>query len=47
MGKLLGGLFVGVFAGALAYEVVKRVKPEIANKCAASVRKVIKGPVTL
>ena len=31
MGKLLGGIFIGVFAGAFAFEVLKRVKPDWAD----------------
>jgi uncharacterized membrane-anchored protein YhcB (DUF1043 family) len=38
MGKMLAGLFVGVFVGALAYELVK--KTEIARTTA---RKVSEG----
>ena len=38
MGKILTGLFVGVFVGAVAYEVLKRT--EIAQKTA---RKVSEG----
>lgn len=31
MGKLLGGIFIGVFAGAFAFEVLKRIKPDWAD----------------
>lgn len=41
MGKLLTGIFVGVFTGALVYEVLKRSNNELAKKCCESIDKVV------
>ncbi len=43
MGKLLAGIFVGVFTGALAYEVLKRSNNDLAKKCCQSIDSVIDG----
>ena len=43
MGKLLTGIFVGVFTGALVYEVLKRSNNELAKKCCESIDKVVDG----
>ncbi|HEB72574.1 MAG TPA: hypothetical protein ENI77_08130 [Nitrospirae bacterium] len=43
MGKLLTGIFVGVFTGALVYEVLKRSNNELARKCCDGIDKVADG----
>jgi len=43
MNKLLGGVFIGVFAGAFAYEVLKRVKPDWADVLHGGVEMAVNG----
>lgn len=43
MGKLLAGIFVGVFTGALVYEVLKRSNNELAKKCCSGIDRVVDG----
>lgn len=43
MGKLLGGIFIGVFAGAFAFEVLKRIKPDWANTMQGGVEMTVDG----
>lgn len=41
MGKFLAGVFIGVFTGALVYEILKRTNPELDRKFRESVDKAI------
>ncbi len=43
MSKLLGGIFIGVFAGAFAFEVLKRVKPDWADAVQGGVELTVDG----
>ncbi len=43
MSKFLAGVFLGVFTGALVYEILKRTNPELDRKFRESVDKVIDG----
>jgi len=43
MSKLLGGIFIGVFAGAFAFEVLKRVKPDWADAVQGGVDLTVDG----
>jgi NhaP-type Na+/H+ or K+/H+ antiporter len=38
MWKILGGVFIGVFLGALAVEVLKRTRPELLEDIEESAR---------
>ncbi|HEY3358735.1 MAG TPA: hypothetical protein VGQ83_36140 [Polyangia bacterium] len=38
MWKILGGVFIGVFLGALAVEVLKRTRPELLEDIEASAK---------
>lgn len=43
MSKLLAGIFLGVFAGAFTYEVLKRLKPDWADLMQDGVEKTVDG----
>ena len=45
MGKLLGGMFVGVFLGALAYELLKETK--VVQSAARSVSEYLQSAKTV
>ncbi len=43
MNKLLAGVFLGVFAGAFTYEILKRVKPDWAGILHDGVERTVDG----
>lgn len=43
MSKLLGGIFIGVFAGAFVFEILKRVKPDWADTLQGGVELTVDG----
>jgi hypothetical protein len=43
MSKLLGGIFIGVFAGAFAFELLKRIKPDWADTLHGGVALTVDG----
>ena len=43
MSKLLGGIFIGVFAGAFIFEVLKRTKPDWADVVQGGVELTVDG----
>ncbi|GMT43174.1 MAG: hypothetical protein IEMM0002_1585 [bacterium] len=43
MSKLLTGVFIGVFAGAFSYEILKRIKPDWAGILQAGMEKTVDG----